>query len=179
MLYSLFTDPSPSVSIWLAIVLALITPTLALAGVWLSRKRRSSVKAEDTKTSTETQRLQIQIQGDLWEQLHSTRTELTDIIHESAQKTRELRELHAKQIEFLQSQVEIKTEAEFDAHQKEQKVRDRFHASQNEIQRCIFVIHHYEEILRRCEPKLEFVPFDFTPYKDIMEGHTKDDAAPV
>ncbi len=179
MLYLLIEQSSLSVPIWLAILLALITPSLALIGVWLTRKRLSSVKAEDKKTGAETQRLQIQIQGDLWDQLHRTRTELTETVNESAEKARELRELHAKQVEFLQAQVEIKTEAEYEARHKEQKARDRFHASQNEIQRCIFVIHHYEELLRHCQPKIEFTPFDFTPYKEIMEGHTHDNDAPA
>lgn len=172
MFYSLFEQPSLSVPIWLAILLALITPSLALVGVWLTRKKRSSVKAEDQKTGAETQRLQIQIQGDLWDQLHTTRTELSEFVHESAEKARELRELHAKQIEFLQAQVDIKTEAEYELKEEVQRVRGRFHASQNEVQRCILVIHKYEGLLSHCDPKVEFELFDFTPYEEILKGHT-------
>jgi chromosome segregation ATPase len=169
-MHYLFQQSSPSLAVWFGIAGTLLGVSATLLGTWLNRKRRSSVRAEDRKTHAEATKLEIESIADLYEQLRATRAELTAIIHEGAEKSRELRELHAKQIEFLQSQVEIKTEAEFDARQNEQKVRTRFHASQNEIQRCIFRMRDYEELIRKCEPKVEFVPFDFTPYKDIMEG---------
>ena len=162
---------SPTVSVWLTILIALITPSLALIGVWLNRKRYSSVKAEDNKTDAEAQRLQVEILANLYGQLRNTHKELAETIDENAQKARELREIHAKQIEFLQSQVHMKDEKEYQAHEAEKVVRGRFHAAQHEIERCIFRIRDYEEQLRALN--VAIIPFDFSSYKDLLEGKYK------
>jgi len=169
-MHFLFQQSSQSFAVWFGIAGTLLGVSATLLGTWLNRKRRSSVKAEDNKLYAEARNLDAQTLADVYEQLRATRAELSEIVREQSLKTREQKELHAKQVEFLQSQVEIKTEAEYDARQKEQTARTRFHVAANEIQRCIFRIRDYEEMLRKYEPEITFIPFDFTPYKNILEG---------
>jgi hypothetical protein len=174
MHYSLLDASPVSLPLWVAILVPLTVAAFAASGTWLTlwinRKRKGTISAEAHRTDAEARQLEVGNIADLYKQLREARAELAVIIYEGAEKSRELRELHAKQIEFLQSQVEIKTEAEYQAREGERLVRKRFHASQNEIQRCIFRIRDYEELLRNCEPKIPFEAFDFTPYEQFLRS---------
>ena len=139
--------------------------------LWLTRKRRSTVKADDRKTGAETEHLEVQTQDSIWEQLNRTRAQVTKILDETAIRNRETEERHAIQMEFLQGQVKMKDEKEYQAHEAEKMVRGRFHAAQHEGERCIFRIRDYEEQLRGL--KVEVIPFDFSSYKDLLEGKYK------
>ena len=180
-MYSFLQGSSLSVPIWLAVLGIVVPATAVYFATWLNRKKPSSVKVEDKKTENEAQYQLVQTLANVSLQLKNANVELAQTFDENIRKGRELREVHAGQIQFLQAQVSAKDEKIYEAAQAEKTVRGRFHASQNEIQRCIFKIRDYEELLRHCKPKIDFAPFDFTPYADLLEGRTrhKDDDAPT
>lgn len=167
-----------SVPLWLALVGSIASTVVGSGSIylatWLNRKRRSSVRADNLKTEAEARKLEIESLAALYEQLKSTRAELAQIIIERAKKDREDHELHAQQLLFLQSQIEIKTAAEDAAKKTELSLRDRAHEAANEIQRCMRRILEYEELLRKIEPPVVFTAFDFTPYKNLMRDHDRD-----
>jgi chromosome segregation ATPase len=137
---------------------------------WVNRKRSSTVKAEDNKLEAEAISLNIKSLADLYEQARSARAEIAAMVQRHDATVRE----YVKETEFLREQIEIKTESEFQSHEDEKKVRARFHAAANEIQRCILRVRDYEEMLRSLSQV--FTPFDFTPYEELMQAWKHEDA---
>ncbi len=160
-----------AVPLWLAIVGPLFTLIAGIAGSWLNRKRKSSVRAEDRKSEAEATRLEVASLADIYGQLRDARNEVAAIVRANTEESRELKAHHESEEVFLRSQIEIRTQSEFEAKENEKKVRDRFHAANGEIQRCILRIRDYEEILRAANPAIMFTPFDFKPYEEIMRAH--------
>ena len=80
------------------------------------------------------------------------------------------RDRHSKQVEFLQERVEFLSEQIQTVTEKEELARQRSHRAVGEVQRCVLTIRDYEEKMRNCERPIEFTPFNFKSYKDIMDG---------
>lgn len=169
MYFSLFQSSQITVPLWAWLLYGVILVSGTIVVGWLNRKRPSSVRAEDNKLEAEAISLNVQSLAELYEQIRSMRAETAMIVERHDATVRDLRALHAKQIEFLQSQIELKIESEHDAKALEKTLRDRAHDAANEIQRCTRRILEYEKVLSGSQTVFE--PFDFTPYKEIMRDH--------
>lgn len=133
----LFQSSPTYIPLWLAVLGAVATPTLALLGVWLNRKRSTTVQAEEDKLEAETTNLATQSISSLLADLRTTRSELTAIILEASEKAKEGR----KRETFLRDQVEWHEELSI-------RARKAAHAAINEIQRCVIAIHLRDDALR-------------------------------
>lgn len=98
---------------------------------------------------------------------------LSDKITETHNEIYLQRERHTKQLEFMQARIEFLSEQVQTATDKEQEVRERSHRAVGEVQRCVLTIRDYEEKMRNCDAPIEFRPFKFRSYEDIMDGEKK------
>lgn len=136
------------IELWHGFALSTIFATLAAVRLWLNRNKPSSevyeTNARAEKTRAEARRIDADSSAALGEIFRGM----------SAQAL----ELH-EHIRFLQSEVQGKTNAE-------QQARDRSHDAIAEVQRCIFRIRDYEELLTNAGVKFE--KFEIKNYKQIM-----------
>lgn len=162
----------------MTVLIAIITPSLALIGVWLNRKRMSSVEAENDLHQSQARNLEIQSISSLLGDLKSTRAELTAIIEEAAEKAREGRKREA----FLRDQVGWHEELSI-------RARKAAHAAINEIQRCVIAIHLRDDAIKEARliiqqiedlltankvmftrlPQCDVPPFEPAKHEDIVD----------
>lgn len=143
-----------SLELWHGFFATTVLAILAAVRLWLNRKKPSAdvheSEARTGKTWAETSKSFGEAMSAMLEKI----AELQDTMERQ-------RDRHEKQVLFLQGQVEIKTESE-------QLARERSHRAIAEVQRCIMAIRDYEEMMRGCDPPVEFTTFDFKTYEEIM-----------
>jgi TolA-binding protein len=137
MFYLLESSSLVAVPLWLAVATPLATIIVTLLGVWLNRKRRSSVRAEDAKTSAEAHSIEIRSIAELLQQVRDLRREVEEITEEARRKVDE----HRKTQNFLREQLQWHEQLSIMA-------RKAAHGAINEIQRCVWAIHLRDEALR-------------------------------
>lgn len=151
-----WVDVLPYVIVWLIGVSTRWIP------LWQNRKKPDAeiheTYARASKTEAETRKIDAEAGKSFGEVIVA----LSDKITESHDEIEKQRERHAKQVEFLQNQIEIKTDSE-------QVARIRAHNAIAEVQRCVMAIRDYEEKMRNCDPVIQFKPFDFKSYEEIMD----------
>jgi hypothetical protein len=152
---------------WHGFFATTILATLAAIRLYLNRKKPLQDIHESTARIGKLAAESRQVDADAAKSFSETMMVMLSKISDLTEGQAQMRERHAKQVEFLQSQVEIKTAAEQDAMEKEQIARERSHRAIAEIQRCIMAIRDYEEMLRGDDVKFE--AFDFKPYEEIMK----------
>lgn len=167
-----YFQPSPTWAVvWHDAIVALIAASGAYVTVLVNRKRRSTVRAEDRKADADVIKLNAESLAEIYGQLREARNEVATIVRRNAEEIKELKTHHAAEEEFLRSQIEIRTQSEYEAKEGEKRVRGRFHDAANEIQKCILRIRDYEEVLRASNPAIVFTPYNFKPYEEIMRAH--------
>lgn len=155
---------------WHGFLASTILASLAAIRLYLNRNKPDAEvhesRARTGKTLAETR----QIDAESAKSFSEVMLAMSDKIAQLHENQSSQQERHNKQVEFLQSQVKIRTEAEREALAKEQLARDRAHDFAGEVQRCVARIRDYEEIMRHAEPPIDFIPFDCKTYDEIMNG---------
>lgn len=167
----LFQDPHGfALEKWHGFLATTILAICAAIKLYLNRKKPDAEihesRARTGKTLAETRQIDAEAAKSFSEVMLAMSGKIAELHENQAQQ----RERHIKQVEFLQTQMEIRTEAEREALAKEQKARDRAHDFAGEVQRCLVRIRDYEEMLRAIEPPITFIPFDSRRYEEIMKG---------
>jgi tellurite resistance-related uncharacterized protein len=138
--------------------------------LWQDRKKPDAVvhetHARAGRAEAETRKLDAEAGKSFGEAIVA----LSDKITESHNEIYLQRERHIKQVEFIQGRVEFLQEQVEHKTADEQKARERSHRAVAEVQRCILTIRDYEERMRNCKSPIEFTPFKFKSYENIMDG---------
>jgi hypothetical protein len=164
----MFEDPHGFIlEKWHGFFATTILATLAAIRLYLNRKKPSQDIHESTARIGKLAAESRQVDAEASKSFSETMMVMLGKISELTEGQAEMRDRHSKQVEFLQSQVEIKTLAEREAISKEETARERSHRAIAEVQRCIMAIRDYEEMLRT--QSIVFQPFDFKPYEEIMK----------
>ncbi len=141
------------------VIFSFLAGSLGWVKVWLDRKKPDAeiheTQARTARTNAEARKLDAEASRDIGEIVVAMSAKIT----EAQQLYDEQRERHARQVEFFQRQVEIKTDSE-------QLARDRAHAALAEVQRCILIVRDYEERMRAAG--IQVVPFEVKTYEEIM-----------